>query len=360
MRQLIILACLIIAHAQLKAQPNLTKFVLSVDSRPINEITISKMNYEAGESEKLRSIKKLTPDHPVVSRDRFNDPAIYTISTNDGQSIRIAVERPGTISLKLGDVIILESDVAKKSDFMAVIGKLEMEFFGELKAEYQKAMRANDQQTLARLEGKKEGIMRKFSAAMENTVIEMGASALAYDALTYFDVHKNYAFLQKMNAAFAQKYPGSSMSRKLGERMQRAEQVAMGGRAPIFQSKVVEGGNLDLSALRGQYVLIDFWASWCLACRVENPKLVSQLNTFKDKGFSLVSISIDENPEALRKAIAKDQLSGYNILDSSKSIYHLYQLTSLPSNFLLDKKGKIIAKNISADQLQVKLSSLLQ
>ena len=359
MKQFIFLACLLVARFQLLAQPSSIHFMISNGSTEVSKITISKINYESAKSEELRSFKDFSPGKTNVFKDKFDQPSIYIVSTDKGKNIRIAVEKPGLVQLNVKDVIELYSQVAKTSDFMSVIGELEMEFFGPLKTEYQKAMQANDTETLAKLEGMKEKIMKKFSTAMENKVIEMGASALAYDALTYFDVHKNYAFLQKMNTSFAKKYPQSAMSKNLDKRMRKAEQVALGGHAPVFQSEVVEGGSIDLSALRGQYVLIDFWASWCLACRVENPKLVKQLNSFREKGFALISISIDENPDALKKALVKDELSGYNILDSSKSIYELYQLTSLPSNFLLDKNGQIIAKNISAEQLGAQLNILL-
>ena len=266
------------------------------------------------------------------------------------------MEQNGTVDLQLGEKITLESSVAKKSDFQQIIQTLNVQFFGSLINDFDRAMKENDQATIANLEKMKDKILVEFIAAMEDTVNEMGPSALAYDALQYFDIHKNFDFLNEMSEQFNTKYPNSRMSRSLQARMDKASLVAPGREAPAFTTTKLEGADFSLTDYRGSFMLIDFWASWCRACRIENPKFVEIYKMYSNKKFDIVSVSIDEDIAAWKNAIKKDGLPWSQILDADRSIYSLYLLSSLPSNFLLNREGKIIAKNISADQLQILLS----
>lgn len=149
--------------------------------------------------------------------------------------------------------------------------------------------------------------------------------------------------------------------KNIADRVNILRGVDIGKPAPEFSMNTTEGTPIALSSFKGNFVLIDFWASWCSPCRQENPVVVESYNKYKNKGFQIFGVSLDNDKDAWIKAIEEDKLTWKHVSDLAgwkNSVAKMYGVMSIPANFLLDPNGIIIAKNLRGVDLDKKLSEI--
>lgn len=157
----------------------------------------------------------------------------------------------------------------------------------------------------------------------------------------------------------------TELGRTIGGMIEGFTRTQVGATAVDFTQNDVNGKPVKLSDFKGKYVLLDFWASWCMPCRTESPVLVKAYNNFKDKNFTILSVSLDQpgQKEAWLKAIEKDGMQWTNVSDLKfwkNEAAVKYGITTIPANFLLDPSGKIIAKSLKGDQIEKILAQVIK
>lgn len=181
--------------------------------------------------------------------------------------------------------------------------------------------------------------------------------------VTYFEqAFEQYAPLYKqIRDALLGRYPNNSFVRHLDDKLRGA--VVAGMEAPDIAMADRNGNIRRLSDLRGKVVLIDFWASWCAPCRRENPNVVRLYKKYKDKGFEIFSVSLDNSREKWLQAIEKDGLEWENHVSDLRGWNsaggRLYGVTSIPATVLVDKDGTVLARNLRGAELENKLKEIL-
>ncbi len=243
-------------------------------------------------------------------------------------------------------------------DFMSPIDERDQ----KLREDYREASMNDDQEKMEELRAESENIYNDQQEMLYKYIEDKKSSYMAPFVIRRYlvyelDENELDSLLQNLDPAIH----NSLDYIRLNDRVETLKRVAIGKEATDFVLNDPEGNPIALSSFRGKVLLVDFWASWCGPCRRENPNVVKLYNDYRDKGFEILGVSLDESHDKWIGAIEADELTWPHVSDLEGwggSAGKLYGINSIPATVLLDREGVIVAKNLRGEALRKKLEEL--
>ena len=328
--------------------------------------------------------REFTTDTAIVMNETFsfmgkiNSASMRTLTINGVKGGLSFVMEPGKINMK-----IYKDSIASS----VVDGSENNEIYSIYKIENQKKLQALKEINLESREAKKLEDRTLYNELLVKTN-EMN-EALRYFTHDFVEKHSDSDFslilLESMtkgrkpelkhfignraavNEIAAKNDANKALAAKIDAfiyRLESQKNLEVGKIAPNFSSFTPDGTQLTLNDIKGKATIIDFWASWCKPCRIENPNVVKVYNEYHDKGLEIISISLDRDGQKDRwlKAIEDDYMSWHHVSSLqfwNDPVAKLYNVTSIPSTFILDSDGRIVAKKLRGDALGKQIAALL-
>jgi peroxiredoxin len=292
---------------------------------------------------------------------------VFLTSPNTKSRLSFYLENSNiTITGKLNSLTDAEVKGSKTQDENKELSELIFPVskrYSEIAKEYQDASKSGDK-ALADEKMKQINLLsREMKKIQHQFVSDHPASFVSPVLLRSLAYEMSGSELESAISALDPAVIKSPIVTDLKARIAVMKSVEIGKKAPDFTQNDPNGKPVTLSSLTGKnYLLIDFWAAWCGPCRAENPNVVKVYNEFKDKGFDILGVSLDRTAADWTKAIADDKLTWTQVSDIqywNNAAAKLYGVNSIPGNFLLDKNGVIIARNLRGEELYNKVKELV-
>ncbi|BAV10113.1 TlpA disulfide reductase family protein [Filimonas lacunae] len=342
----------------IKEAPSKVFLWYAVDGKPVTDsatVTAGKYAFKGDAAQPVNATLILGAGNPRTAEAKNT----ATVFLEAGALKAISIDSFSNITVK-GGAANTAYDQLKKEQ------KPVSDQMQALMGEYRAAYEAKNEEKLKTIEARYDSLDELSKAGYESFLKKNPTTPIALYVIRNWmpydiDVEKLDPIFNKLPEATKSSASGKALQAKL----EVAKKTSIGKEAPDFTMNDTLGNPVKLSSLRGKYVLLDFWASWCGPCRRENPNVVKAFNEYKDKGFTVLGVSLDQptGKEKWLKAIHDDGLTWTHLSDLqfwNNAAAKEYGVQAIPQNFLIDPQGKIAGKNLRGEDLEKKLAELIK
>ena len=295
---------------------------------------------------------------------KLEEPEMLYIKVNNGRELIRVFAGNESISIEAtpGNFENAEISGSELNDLMEDFKEEYMKKRQEIASafsNYQSAGMSGDTTGLTRKLKNYHNAQDDFDNFIKDFAISNGSTAAGpYIVLRYLTDRLSVAAIDSIRTEFTEEVQNSLYGKELTAHLEKLQSLEPGQPAPDFILNDPEGNPRSLASFKGNYLLVDFWASWCGPCREENPNLVRIKDKYEDKGFEILSVSLDTKKDAWLEAVENDEMDWAHVSDLQgwkSSAGQLYGVNSIPHTLLLDKEGRIIAKDLRGEDLEKKL-----
>jgi peroxiredoxin len=324
------------------------------------------------EDEAYKDTIRLRSDNSYTKTIRVTEPGYYRLVFFDRQYVDVILDRSNLEVNADGNDPMGYSEV-KGSPDIDLIGKVRQlaaeaqnsEEAGVLTTEFNQARQNEDVERMSQIQDEYMKLITESHDKIAALIREKGPMLGIVNLLLnnnvldrdkYFDLYLHVA------GEMQSQWPDYAVTKDFVDAVEKMKVLAVGQPAPEIALPDPNGVVQKLSALRGKYVLVDFWAKWCGPCRQENPNVVKAYNKYKDKGFEVFGVSLDRTKADWVQAIQEDSLTWTHVSDLkyfNSQAAQDYNISAIPFSILVDPDGKIIAKNLRGKGLEKKLEEVL-
>ncbi|MFO7257754.1 MAG: TlpA disulfide reductase family protein [Bacteroidota bacterium] len=312
----------------------------------------------------------LRSDNTFTKKVTLSEPGYYRMNFFNAQAINLILYKSD---------LNITVDGSDMRGFSEVKGSPELDFIMQaqsmlqgfqqspeaaaLDQKFQQARQSGDREAMTRVQEEYMDLYNKVQDKIAELVRQQPASLGVINFLQNQSIDRDKYYNTYLHVAekLKKEWPNSRHAREFIDMVEAMKITAIGQPAPEIALPNPDGEIVKLSSLRGNYVLVDFWAKWCGPCRAENPNIVRVYNKYKDHGFTVFGVSLDRNREDWLQAIKDDNLTWTHVSDLKywqSEAARTYNINAIPFSILLDPNGVIIAKNLRGAALEKKMAEI--
>jgi peroxiredoxin len=337
-----------------------------INTKPLpKQLYLQEMDFDKRNDVVVDSIS-VTSSGSFKANYKVKEPKIYALLDNGKTLLYIGASKSETLNIIIDDnevkttgsestSLLQQYEKVRKASFERLVKPVNAQIAMAVESNNQSVLDSMEAVYVVKYNEHKKELSQFVSAKMMNSIAAM------YSSLRW-NAEADLKMIQTLATNYGKLFPNTLAYKTVKDKYERYKLLNNSSAAPNLILADTTGTTVQLNSLKGKYVLVEFWASWCGPCRVESPHLRQVYKKYNKLGFEIYGVSLDDKLTNWKKAIIKDEMTWTSVSDlkgwKSQAAY-FYNVTAISANFLLDRDGKIIDKNLRGKALDEKLKELM-